>query len=433
MSRRSSNPRRRHTDDSAGLGSTTGDYQSLVADDPNLELRAATCVAEPFDQSSQVAEKKSGSGRSLDALLASCGALKVALKPGNHEESVAEIDTEYEFSDAEESSTTSDRDADLDVDPPSTPLVVAGSDERAVLASDTSLIASLQQEFRASINELKQAQAASAESQSAVLKTLTEIIFQSSAVRDNGGSRPDQSILEMEDRIVQRISQALRPGSKGESSVRNVDKGVVSSDSKTASNKGQKSWAEIRSGLEANPEMFNTVEEEAADSNVVTEVRVANADEDLIESNAIIDVPRPIDPETLDLQELRAVFYERETFISTLIGKLRHLHQKGSTPRPAEELRNMAELLPDELAAEVRQTLAQLDQISRIGELELSLERARLARQVNQLDNSRQIIEHNARQLGLQLADDGTIVNPEKLTMQKAGSRRWLSKLGFGA
>ena len=88
--------------------------------------------------------------------------------------------------------------------------------------------------------------------------------------------------------------------------------------------------------------------------------------------------------------------------------------------------------LPENLAAQVTQTLQQLDELARIGELELSLERARLARHVNQLDDSRRLIEHHARQLGLTLTDDGTLSNPQKSAVRGSGSRRWLSKLGFG-
>ena len=65
------------------------------------------------------------------------------------------------------------------------------------------------------------------------------------------------------------------------------------------------------------------------------------------------------------------------------------------------------------------------------GELELSLERARLSRQVSQLDNSRRLIEHNARQLGFTLEENGTLSNPDKVILRGSGSRRWLSKLGF--
>ncbi len=41
-----------------------------------------------------------------------------------------------------------------------------------------------------------------------------------------------------------------------------------------------------------------------------------------------------------------------------------------------------------------------MDEQLRLGELELSLERARIARQLTQLEQTRQVIERNARQLG---------------------------------
>ena len=91
----------------------------------------------------------------------------------------------------------------------------------------------------------------------------------------------------------------------------------------------------------------------------------------------------------------------------------------------------MAAALPGDLAGQVLQSLQQLEELARIGELELSLERARLSRQVSQLDNSRRLIEHNARQLGFTLEENGTLSNPDKVILRGSGSRRWLSKLGF--
>jgi len=296
---------------------------------------------------------------------------------------------------------------------------------------ESTLIKSLQQEFRSSIDELKAAQNAAAESQSAVLRTMTEILLTSSVDRNNGCGNLEGRLSELEDRILSRISQVQGREKSDPSPARNANGGTVSSSSKSLEQGGSKSWAEIRRDLVSKVESPEESSEDVSDKSAMLSASL-NSDLDQVEPDAIIDVPRAIDPETLDLPELRAVFYERESFISTLIGRLRQVHQKGNVLLPVEDLRNMAELLPEELSAEVKRALEQLDEISRIGELELSLERARLARQVNQLDNTRQLIEQNARQLGLQLADDGTLVNPEKLIVRNRGSRRWLSKLGFG-
>ena len=390
MSRRNSTPRRQHSNASSDQAAASRNPESHSGDssEGNVAVAASAttiCVAEPGGPSTDTVGSGSlGSRSELDSLLASCGGLQIV------------------------------------------PL------EPEMLATDSSLINSLRHEFRASIDELKAAQAAAAESQSTVLKALTEIIFQSSAMRNDGGRCLEERLTELEDRLVSRIGQAHVPNNSNGSGDRTSNAGIASSGSKPVGDNVSKSWAQIRSELVLNSGSSETSVEKDSSQFFDSQVSLNNEAADLVEPNPMIEVPRAIDPEILNLQELRAVFYERESFISTLIGRLRHVHQKGNVRLPAEELRNMADRLPEELSAEVIQTLAQLDELSRIGELELSLERARLARQVNQLDNSRRLIEHNARQLGLQLADDGTLLNPQKLTLRSNGSRRWLSKLGFG-
>jgi hypothetical protein len=73
-----------------------------------------------------------------------------------------------------------------------------------------------------------------------------------------------------------------------------------------------------------------------------------------------------------------------------------------------------------------------MNELARLSELELSLERARIARQVSQMEHSRQILEHNARQLGMKLNDDGSVATSRGAGARDSSSRRWLGKLGFG-
>jgi hypothetical protein len=197
-----------------------------------------------------------------------------------------------------------------------------------------------------------------------------------------------------------------------------------------------RSWAEIRHDLVMESEnegsAFKHEHIETIDPGSDPGSISTDDEAEIPECECIVEVPQAIDPEKLDEQELRAAFYEREEFITKLISRLRHQYQKSNAHLPAEQLKHMAEHLPQELAAQVLQTLEQLNELARVGELELSLERARLARQINQLDHSRQLIKHNARQIGLTLDEDGTVSNPQKLTLRNTGSRRWLSKLGFG-
>jgi len=377
---------------------------------------------------------------SLESLLASCGALQSALRHDSVSvetprcESVedtsysangslaVDVEEEVQTPEPEFSATSDDTESD-EATSNETPLIEISSET-------TGWLELLRQEFRTSVNELKSAQSAAAEAQSAVLKTLTEIIFQSSAMRDNSGDGIEQKLVEFEDRIVNRIGQS------GGIAVAARESGDFSSDSTSIAEPSKKNlartWTEIRNELvsrgETGGEGLEYGLSESTGGTASSEVdETTSLDDDCID-----EVPKTVDPELLNDQELRAVFHEREEFIVKLIGRLRHQHQKSSGHVPAEQLKHMAEFLPKDLAEQVLKTLQQLNELARIGELELSLERARLSRQVNQLDTSRQLIEHNARQIGLTLEEDGTLSNPLKLTLRTAGSRRWLSKLGFG-
>jgi tape measure domain-containing protein len=152
----------------------------------------------------------------------------------------------------------------------------------------------------------------------------------------------------------------------------------------------------------------------------------------LPEQDLSLEIPKAIDPETVSDQELRDAFREREAFITTLIARIRRQQESATGQLSAEQLRSLVEELPDELAEQVRHTLKQMDDLARMGELELSLERARIARQVNQLAHSRQLLERNARQMGMIVNADGTIVHGPNQAGRGSGSRRWLGKLGFG-
>ncbi len=388
-----------------------------------------------------VAEQRSAP--SLDSLLASCGALRSAFRQDgnavssdetNHtEDSNVELDAcQTEVMECELTANVLNHTEESQADPWQQESIDSKFAIKAMPADIATFIHSLRQEFRASIEDLKSAQSAAAASQSAVLKTLTEIIFQSSSMHDHSGGGLERKLEELEDRILSRINQVGGLSQVGETKASAVFSSPGSGKSTPVKDNSARSWAEIRDEFilegevgappaEPGLQKFDPIQEESA-----------NEDTAMLDQDCILEVPRAIDPETLNEQELRAVFFEREAFISTLIGRLRHQHQKSNGHLPAEHLRHMAEHLPEDLAEQVLRTLQQLDELARIGELELSLERARLARQVNQLGHSRHLIEHNARQLGLTIAQDGTLSNPQNTTPRTGGSRRWLSKLGFG-
>lgn len=142
-------------------------------------------------------------------------------------------------------------------------------------------------------------------------------------------------------------------------------------------------------------------------------------------------IPEAVDPESLSDGPLREAFLERETFLSLLINRFRSRQESRATLLNAEQLRGLLADCPVDMARLVQQSLRGLDELTRLGELELAFERARLARLRSQLQQSRQQIEVRARQLGLTLNDDGTLGSASQ-TSSKSSSRRWLTKLGLG-
>ncbi len=300
----------------------------------------------------------------------------------------------------------------------------------------------LRQEFRDSISELQSAQAAAIASQSEVLRTLTEMIFQSSASRENPEAVIERAFAGVEDRLIARM-QSVSSASKSASTATAgndapaVAKALTNSSMQLKSGAGSvtQSWEQIRNEMIAKGDY--------EDAGVVPETRrpeklheVAQLSSDrhfrLPEQDPSLEIPKTVDADKLSESELREAFREREAFIGTLIARIRRQQESATGQLSAEQLQTLAKDLPDELAKQVRHTLKQMEDLARMGELELALERARIARQVNQLQHSKQVLEHNARQLGLNINPDGTVSAPASQPGKGSSSRRWLGKLGFG-
>jgi len=312
------------------------------------------------------------------------------------------------------------------------PRIASRSQETTDSINMLSVLKLMREESQASIQELKASQEAAAAGQSAVLKALFEVISRSSVVRDNVGESIEQKLFDFEERILQRIVHVNNPAAIATAKDSKHPSNIQPSVSAAAKMSGGRSWEEIRNDLllhgDARETQGETDIREARDiANLKAQDKFNPA-----EAATLLEVPEILDPDELSEAELREVFVEREEFIATLISRLRQSHQQCSGHLPSEKLKAMGEFLPEDLAAQVMQTLQQLDELARIGELELSLERARLSRQLSKLDESRQLLEHHARQLGLTLTDDGTVSTPKKSANRGTSSRRWLSKLGFG-
>jgi len=142
-------------------------------------------------------------------------------------------------------------------------------------------------------------------------------------------------------------------------------------------------------------------------------------------------IPVAIDPETLSDIPLRDAFREREGFLSILISRFRSQRDSFTNLLTLEQLRELQCDLPADMVRLVTQSLRRLDELTKLGELEMAFERARIARLKNQLQQSRQQIEVRARQMGLTLNDDGTL-STATVAHGKTSNRRWLTKLGLG-
>lgn len=314
----------------------------------------------------------------------------------------------------------------------------------------------LRTELRTSISELQASQAAAASAQSEVLKTLSEIIFQTAAAREPSGDAIERAVAGMEDRLFARLDSAgvrasaadpAQPGGSGAAADRGKEKhaGFAARLPKPSQN-AVRSWDDIRTELMSHSDLSD------ARVSIHTAAQSSLAEGDTLESSAafaeatqltsdrhfrlpeqdpLLEVPEAVNPESLDEAQLREAFQEREAFISTLISRIRRQHENITGLLSADQLRTLQAEMPADLENLIRVTLRRMDDLARMGELETALERARIARQLNQIQHSRQIIEHNARQLGMTLNPDGTI-SSNGGPQRTSNSRRWLGKLGFG-
>ena len=404
------------------------------------------------------AASRSPAAPSLESLLKSCGALQSVIRqkpdsaktdelnaPANDSvdsielrDTVRHVERDPSATKSETESSATDADDRLDKETASghisteSPRVAAMSRETTESLNLLSILKMMREESRASMQELKASQEAAATAQSAVLKALFEVISRSSSARDNVGDSIEQKLLDFEERILQRFGHVNSTAGVTTAIDSKTPSSVVTSAPNASKKSGGRSWEEIRNDLLLNGDSRETQSE--------TDIREAKdlanlTAQDKADSREVADhleVPKAVDPDELSDAELRQAFLEREEFISTLISRLRQSQQQSSPHLQAEQLKSMGEFLPEDLAVQVMQTLHQLDELARMGELELSLERARLSRQVSKLEESRQLLEHHARQLGRTLTNEGTVSNPQKSVHRGTTSRRWLSKLGFG-
>ena len=161
------------------------------------------------------------------------------------------------------------------------------------------------------------------------------------------------------------------------------------------------------------------------------DVEPADTDEP-VQVETLFEIPELLDIDSLADAELRPALVEREGLMSILVQRLLSKVCSTQTLSPAQ-LTESKDVLPEELAERVEQTLRTLSQQERLGQLELCLERARVSRQVSTLEETREKLAATARGLGLTISEDGSLEG-EIDAIKKRGSkgRRWLGVLGFG-
>ena len=194
-------------------------------------------------------------------------------------------------------------------------------------------------------------------------------------------------------------------------------------------------WAEIKSAfLEEGPAENRS--SDSVDTPVDGEESAESSDDvdrQFIEETHthLTELPTLVDAADIPDDELRNAVIDRDRIVSMLTDRL-HTQLRQTQPISSEQLREIADSAPEDLSERIDATLKSLEAQSRLGELELSLERARLGRQVSTLETTKHKLSATARQMGLSLQDDGTIEGEVPSKQKGTRGRRWLGAMGFG-
>ncbi len=149
-------------------------------------------------------------------------------------------------------------------------------------------------------------------------------------------------------------------------------------------------------------------------------------------ASAVLEPPQPIpdpppfvDISAATIDELRDAVQSRDDFISMLIRRMVAMDQ--STRVPDWEQLNQA---PTELRQELEELRRQLQQKLRIAEVDLSLQRARLAREDAKLQVKAEHVARQMRQMGLSPDEPiASPTNPIRPAAELSQGRRWMNFL----
>ena len=145
----------------------------------------------------------------------------------------------------------------------------------------------------------------------------------------------------------------------------------------------------------------------------------------------IEEVPPPesIDPASADPDTLRAAVERRDEYITYLTRKLRLANGRSIRLPDWEALSNA----PEELITRLQDLEAHLDENLRLAEVELSLERARLAREAAKLRLQQDQLEKELKRLKLDRPQPGAATTAAHAgDADNPAGRRWLRMLGMG-
>lgn len=143
-------------------------------------------------------------------------------------------------------------------------------------------------------------------------------------------------------------------------------------------------------------------------------------------------IPAPVSAENLDNDQIRDELVMRDEYIARMVRACRQLEEHRSPILTTDQMRTLTGAMPEESHKLFREAVNRIDELHRMNEMEMSFERARLARERIVLQKVRQRLESSAGQMGMVLNEDGSLSRMED-NPDQPGNMRWLRKLGLAS
>jgi len=133
-------------------------------------------------------------------------------------------------------------------------------------------------------------------------------------------------------------------------------------------------------------------------------------------------IPAAINSSVATTTELENALDERDAYISFLLRKLR---QQSAVQPPPDWV--SLENVPEHLCQTLESHTQKLEEMLRLAEIEMSIERARIGRERMQLQHQQESIDKQMRRLGLKTIDEQAVETDDST----AADRRWVRFLGL--